>query len=170
MYAIRSYYAMLTVMLFSLLRTRNSSSEYLRITSYNVCYTKLLRVRISKRRIIQTLLETTIQSTFAICAVGGLIATRACLIMDDYLCPICKTPIEVIVRCFSEEPFIDGRTYPEICFTCANVPKTWEYDKDGEIVMFGGRRADKLSTPEDMMSDGWTREEAECSIKSYNFV
>jgi len=86
--------------------------------------------------------------------------------MDDYLCPICKTPIEVIVRCFSEEPFIDGRTYPEICFTCANVPKTWEYDKDGEIVMFGGRRADKLSTPEDMMSDGWTREEAECSIKA----
>lgn len=86
--------------------------------------------------------------------------------MDDYLCPICKQPIEAIVRYFSEDPFIDGRTYSEICFTCANVPKTWEYDENGEAIFFEGRRADKLCTPEDLMADGWDRKEAEISIKA----
>ena len=86
--------------------------------------------------------------------------------MDEFLCQICKRPIEVIVRFFSQDPFIDGRTYDEICFTCASVPKQSEYIKEtDEWIIFDGLRADKLCTPEDMMEDGWEREEAVHAIK-----
>jgi hypothetical protein len=78
-------------------------------------------------------------------------------------CPICGLPIEVMVRFFADDPFIDGRTYDLICFTCASVPKT--YDED-ETIVFEGRRADKLCTPEDMIADGWTKAEATYSIKA----
>lgn len=84
--------------------------------------------------------------------------------MDD--CPICGQFIEVIVRYHSEEPFVDGRYYDLICFTCASIPKTWEYGPDGEIVWYGTKSPDRLATVEDMVSDGWGKQEAERSIKA----
>jgi hypothetical protein len=82
-------------------------------------------------------------------------------------CPVCKCDIEVIVRFHTDEPFVDGRTYSEMCFTCASVPKTWEYDAVAdEVIVFDFKSPNRLCTVEDMVSDGWDKEEAQRSIKA----
>ena len=84
--------------------------------------------------------------------------------MDD--CPICGQFIETIVRYHSEEPFIDGRCYNLMCFTCASIPRVWESGPDGQVIWYGTKSPDRLSSVEDMMSDGWGKKEAEISIKA----
>ena len=80
-------------------------------------------------------------------------------------CPICGCDPKALTRCFSHEPFIDGRTYDFICHTCACVPKKWEY-KDGEMIVFEHQSPSRLNTVEDMVSDGWAAERAAKSIKA----
>jgi hypothetical protein len=84
--------------------------------------------------------------------------------MDN--CPICGQFIEVIVRLHAHEPFVDGRCYDMICFTCFTIPKTWEYGRDGEIIWHGTKSPDRLATVEEMMSEGWDKQEAEKSLKA----
>lgn len=80
-------------------------------------------------------------------------------------CPICGHHPEAITKCFATEPFLDGRLYDFICHTCACVPKMWEII-DGEIITYEFQSADRLNTVEHMVSDGWTAERAEISIKA----
>ena len=84
--------------------------------------------------------------------------------MED--CPICGNYIDVVVRYYALEPFIDGRNYDKICYTCANVPKTWEYDQSGEIVVYDHISPNRLRTVEEMMEEGWDKKEANDSIKA----
>jgi hypothetical protein len=66
----------------------------------------------------------------------------------------------------AQDPFIDGRCYDLICFTCFTIPKTWEYDSKGEIIWYGTKSPDRLSSVADMVSDGWEKQEAEISIRA----
>jgi hypothetical protein len=60
-------------------------------------------------------------------------------------------------------PFVDGRIYPTMCFVCYNTPKLSEYNEaTGEFDRVYGQ----LHTPQEMVSDGFTKHEAERSIKA----
>ena len=81
-------------------------------------------------------------------------------------CPICGQTIDVIVRFHQEEPFVDGRCYDIMCFTCATIPMTWEYGPDGEVIWYGTKSPNRLASVEYMVSEGWTKQEAETSLKA----
>jgi hypothetical protein len=87
--------------------------------------------------------------------------------MDDYICPICKLPLEVIVRAYREEPFLDGRFYEEICHRCSCVPRRVVYDKKtDDWIWFDHVSPDRIATVEDLIGDGWEKHEAEASIRA----
>ena len=85
---------------------------------------------------------------------------------DDDNCRICGAPPIAIIRCFAHEPFIDGRNYELICFTCANVPKTWCYLPNGGYDFWGYQDPEKLKTAKEMMEDGFTEKESLASIRA----
>ena len=64
---------------------------------------------------------------------------------------------------FRYSPFIDGRNYQYICDCCRNVPKTTEF-VDGEWIAY--EYGSKLRTPEEMIKDGWNKEESNRSVKA----
>jgi len=85
----------------------------------------------------------------------------------DYICPICDLEIEVLCRGYSDECFIDGKKYPLICFSCASVPKNWEYDEEtDDVITYDQHDPKRLHTVEEMVDDGWTQAEAKIAIKS----
>lgn len=55
--------------------------------------------------------------------------------MKHKICSLCKQKTEIYTRCHKAIPFVDNKTYPEICFTCFFVPKLLEqkYDKSGSV-------------------------------------
>src|SRR5688572_15324741 len=80
---------------------------------------------------------------------------------DDH-CPLCGDLMEVRVLGFHSTPFVDGRKYDAICFPCSDVPKTtWD-----EHSTRGFLDPNCLHTVEEMISDGWSREEAKRSLKA----
>lgn len=90
-------------------------------------------------------------------------------------CQICGAETDVIVSAYRNHPFIDGRCYQELCFTCYEVPKVSEYFEeynDGVrihkdvIVYYNGLDQTKLHSLEEMMADGFGREESQRSIKA----
>lgn len=50
-------------------------------------------------------------------------------------CPICDQKMDVWTAAHKNQPFVDNKMYPAICFTCYHVPKTKEqkYKKDGSV-------------------------------------
>lgn len=66
---------------------------------------------------------------------------------------------------YSSQPFIDGRTYESICWTCSQVPKTWEFDEATSTLIINEVDPTKLCTVEDMVEEGFNKEEAAASIK-----
>ena len=74
-------------------------------------------------------------------------------------CQVCGGFPIAVVKLFANRPFIDGRNYELICFTCTNVPKQWEYTKDGEINHWGYHDPSKLKTAKEMMEDGFDEKE-----------
>jgi len=84
---------------------------------------------------------------------------------DDY-CNICGAIPKAIVRVYANEPFVDGRNYNMICWMCANVPKSWYYDDSGEVVVLGYFDRDRINTVKELMEEGWSRDEAELSVKA----
>jgi hypothetical protein len=50
-------------------------------------------------------------------------------------CPICGQKMDIWTSSHKNAPFVDGKNYPAICFTCYFVPKTSEqtYNKDGSV-------------------------------------
>jgi hypothetical protein len=84
---------------------------------------------------------------------------------DPDFCQICKRDPLAVVRTYSKEPFVDGRNYDLICWTCANVPKSFEM-VDGQPVVLYGLDPAKINDVEGMIADGWSKVEAEVSIKA----
>lgn len=50
-------------------------------------------------------------------------------------CSICGQKADVFTQSHRKEPFVDGRNYECVCFTCYFVPKTLEqkYANDGSV-------------------------------------
>lgn len=50
-------------------------------------------------------------------------------------CQICEQKADVYTTIHKKEPFVDGRNYDVVCFTCCMVPKTLEqkYSSDGSV-------------------------------------
>jgi len=85
--------------------------------------------------------------------------------MDDY-CQVCGVELQAFVRSFDSHPFIDGRTYSVICWTCACVPKYWYIDGNDQVVILDNPDPDHLYTLQEMLDDGWSRTNAERSLKA----
>jgi hypothetical protein len=51
------------------------------------------------------------------------------------LCPICGQFMDLYCTGNRNLPFVDGKTYNKLCFTCYNVPKTTKqiYDEEGNV-------------------------------------
>ena len=82
-------------------------------------------------------------------------------------CPICQSPVEIICSGFSSDPFIDGRTYDWMCFTCSQVPKSWEFDEEtNELVLYHDMDPKRLCSVKDMVDDGFEFSEAQKSIRA----
>jgi len=56
--------------------------------------------------------------------------------MNNKRCQICDEVKDLYCSGYSKNPFIDGKCYYRICFSCYHVPKTVNqiYDKDGSIL------------------------------------
>jgi hypothetical protein len=52
------------------------------------------------------------------------------------LCPLCGQALDLYCTGNRNTPFVDGKTYSKLCFTCYNVPKTIKqvYDEEGSVV------------------------------------
>lgn len=82
-------------------------------------------------------------------------------------CDICGKVPYCTVSSYQDGPFVDGRTYNIVCFTCSSVIKKWEYDKGlGTIITYNHASPFYLCTVEDMMTEGWSQQEAEHAIKA----
>jgi hypothetical protein len=84
---------------------------------------------------------------------------------DD--CPICGEYINIAVSGFRETPFITGKTYEYICFTCACTPRkafTISLSVDDEIEY--NKNKEILNNLEEMIADGFDKKRAEISIKT----
>ena len=51
-------------------------------------------------------------------------------------CPLCGNTMTLYCTAHKNQPFIDGKLYPKMCFTCYHVPKTEEqvYDEEGVVI------------------------------------
>lgn len=78
-------------------------------------------------------------------------------------CPICRQPIDVAVR--MAEPFLHLKKFDQICFTCYSVPKM--YYLEGDEHKRHEKFTDKtIRTVEEMMEDGFDKQESKVSIKA----
>lgn len=85
----------------------------------------------------------------------------------DGFCPICGELIEVVVTAYKRIPFINGKNYEEICFTCDSVPKMHSFDElKNELIVYNNFDKNRLNTLEEMISDGFTKKESQISIKA----
>ena len=79
-------------------------------------------------------------------------------------CPICGQYVDVIVRTYKEEPFIDGRCYNFMCHECSTVPKIWTQSANGTITWYATMSPNRLMSLKEMMDDGWDKFRAKKSI------
>jgi len=87
--------------------------------------------------------------------------------VSEYFCPICDQDLYALDRRFNKSPFVDGRKYHAICWTCGNVPKNYEWDEEKEeLTVFDEFNPKRLFTVDEMMSDGFEREESRISIRA----
>jgi hypothetical protein len=87
--------------------------------------------------------------------------------VSEYFCTICKQDLYALDKRFNKHPFIDGRKYHAICWTCGNVPKNYEWDEEKEeLTVFDEFDPKRLFTVDEMMSDGFGREESRISIRA----
>jgi hypothetical protein len=75
--------------------------------------------------------------------------------------------MDVVVTGYSGNPFIDGRTYSAICFSCSEVPKMEDFDElTNEIVIHHGMEPSRLNSVKEMMAQGFGEHESTRSIKA----
>jgi len=78
-------------------------------------------------------------------------------------CPICGEYIDIAVKGFGSEPFVTGKTYEVICFTCACVSRNsfvMRLSEDEE------HKKEPLNSLEEMLSEGFDKRRSETSIKN----
>jgi len=85
--------------------------------------------------------------------------------MDDY-CQVCGAEIQAFVRSFESYPFVDGRNYDLVCWTCACVIKYWYINDAGEVITLERPDPDHLYSVQEMIEDGWNKAKAEHSHKA----
>lgn len=82
-------------------------------------------------------------------------------------CPICKSDTNCTLSIFRETPFIDGRNYSDVCFCCASVPNTYEYDELTEqLDVYLNMSPLHINTIQQMISQGWSQHEANASLQA----
>jgi len=83
-------------------------------------------------------------------------------------CQICGAFCEAVCTGYSSRkyPFVDGRTYEEVCACCHWVSKTTYYDEEKDEWVYHDYYDQKLHRLEEMMNDGWDKAEATLSIKA----
>lgn len=73
-------------------------------------------------------------------------------------CPVCGELMDFMVVSHKNHPFVDGKCYPAICFSCYQVPKVYcyEFDKKGNIISSEGPFYNylHLHTPEELLEIG----------------
>jgi hypothetical protein len=78
--------------------------------------------------------------------------------MKYKICGLCKQKTDIYTKSHKNVPFVDNKTYAELCFTCYFVPKLLDqkYNKSGliseEINL--SYSCDNLSTPKELMEEG----------------
>lgn len=82
----------------------------------------------------------------------------------SYDCPICGQYMDFIATTYRNHPFIDGKCYKKMCFTCAHVPMERVENEDGIERVFSHKH---LHSAEDLYSLGsaQTLEQAERSLR-----
>jgi hypothetical protein len=82
-------------------------------------------------------------------------------------CPVCKTKCEIFCTSYYQNPFIDGRKYEFICFTCSEIPKMWDFDEStSEFILYECLSPDRLCSVAEMMEDGFDLNESQKSLQA----
>jgi hypothetical protein len=88
-------------------------------------------------------------------------------------CEICGIFCEVICSGYKEgnKPFMDNRNYEEICDCCHAAIKTIEWSNlENTWIVYNPYINTKLYSVEELMKEGWSKEQAKLSIKSIKRV
>lgn len=80
-------------------------------------------------------------------------------------CEICDAEIEVIVKRFEQEPFLDGRKYENICMLCTSIAQSY-YGEGSRYGTITGL----LSGPKSLETYGFAPEEIDRSYKAVEKV
>ncbi len=74
------------------------------------------------------------------------------------LCPICEDFMDLAIVSCKKTPFVDGRNYSKMCFTCWHVPKeeVQNYNEDGTIESIDGPFYDHihLNSAQELVDQG----------------
>lgn len=74
------------------------------------------------------------------------------------LCPICEDYMDLVIVSCKNTPFVDGKNYPKMCFTCWHVPKeeVQIYDESGCIKEVNGPFYDHLhlNSAQELVDEG----------------
>jgi len=81
------------------------------------------------------------------------------------LCDICQQPLTALIR-YDDYPFIDGKYYDIVCHICHSVPRTWQYDQEGNVIYYGYLDCTRLASVQTLMREGWDQQQALCSIRA----
>jgi hypothetical protein len=83
------------------------------------------------------------------------------------ICPICQKEAYCTFAMFNEVPFIDGKKYENICFCCASIPNTFQYD---EIVdrldVYHNYSNLHINTAAQLKEQGWTESDIKDSLNA----
>jgi len=79
-------------------------------------------------------------------------------------CDICGQVYEAFFSGYREFPWVNGKCYKEICHVCANVPIYISYDEKNDLWV--DLDVPRIRTLEEMISDGWGKEESKISIRA----
>jgi hypothetical protein len=87
------------------------------------------------------------------------------------ICEICKQPITCSFSMFKEAPYIDGKKYDNICFLCASLPSTYEYDElTNALNVYQNYSPHYLNDAEYLQKEGWSKQEIDVSIRAVNKI
>lgn len=74
------------------------------------------------------------------------------------ICSICLNKADIYTSVHKKDPFVDGRNYETVCFTCFYVPKTMDqtYGPDGSVKeeMHLPYSCENLCSPSELQRDG----------------
>ena len=83
------------------------------------------------------------------------------------ICPICQADSYCTLVIFNEVPFVDGKNYSNICFCCASVPNTYEYDEVAQqLHVYSNYSPLHINSVNQMQREGWSAQEAQTSINA----